>query len=142
MYYHTDAPTIWMNMKDCLLKRIAEITEQIELATEPDWIAWGLITRARIYEENGSKEAAIEDLDTAIELPDIPMEKLEEALRARSWIRFCDKQYAAAFMDIEQIMFTPEMPRDLVLGARLQRNEIIRVASIAGIDLDESSLLI
>jgi hypothetical protein len=124
-----------LKMKEFLQKRIDEVTEQIELMTEPDWVAWGLITRAALYKESGNEEAAIRDLSAAIELPDISMDKLEEALRARSWIRHCNNQYAAALMDIEQIMHEPEMPRDRVMGARLQFNEIVRAAGVAGIDL-------
>jgi len=123
-------------MQKYLQKRIEEVTEQIELATDPDWIAWGLITRAAIQKERGNTEAALEDLGAAINLPDIPLEKLEEALRARSWIMFCANQYAAALMDIEQIIFNPEMPGDLVGGAKMQRSEIYRVANLAGVDLD------
>lgn len=122
-------------MQNHLQKRIAEVTEQIELATDPDWIAWGLITRAAIQEELGNTNAAIEDLGTAIELPDIPIEKLEEALRARSWIMLCVDNFEAAMMDIEQIMFTPDMPFDRVVSARLQFREISRAAKAAGVDL-------
>ncbi len=32
-----------LKMKKHLQTRIDEVTEQIELLTEPDWIAWGLI---------------------------------------------------------------------------------------------------
>jgi len=45
-------------------KRTDEVTEQIELATEPGWIAWGPITRATIYAENGDTIAALQDLTT------------------------------------------------------------------------------
>ncbi len=63
------------------------------------------------------------------------MVKLEEALRDRSWIRQCNNQYAAALMDIEQIIHEPEMPRDRIMGARLQFNELVRAAGEIGIDL-------
>ena len=123
-------------MQKHLQKRIEEVTEQIELATDPDWIAWGLITRAAIQKERGNTEAALEDLGAAIDLSDIPLEKLEEALRARSWIMLCANKYAAALMDIERIIFNPEMPGDLLGGAKMQRIEIYRVADLAGVDLD------
>ena len=38
-------------------------------------------------------------------------------------------------MDIEQIIYTDEMPPTKVLSARLQRSEIARSAARAGIDL-------
>lgn len=122
-------------MKKHLQNRINEVTEQIEQLTDPDWVAWGLIARAALYKESGDKESAIKDLTAAIDLPDIPMRKLEEALRARSWIRQCNDQYAAALMDIERIIHEPEMPRDRVGGARLQFHQIVSEAQEAGIDL-------
>ena len=123
-------------MQKYLQKRIEEVTEQIELATDPDWIAWGLITRAAIQKERGDTEAALEDLGAAIDLLGIPLDKLDEALRERSWVMLCANQYAAALMDIERIIFNPKMPGDRVGGAKLQRMEIYRVADLAGVDLD------
>ncbi|MBE9549433.1 MAG: hypothetical protein IMF09_08530 [Proteobacteria bacterium] len=127
-------------MKAYLLQRIVEMTEQTELATEPDWVVWGLTTRSAIYLELGQIDSAIDDLDTAITVPGIPMEKLESVLRKRSWLKYSANQYAAALMDMEQIIHTPEMPRDLVLGAKLQINEIIRGASAAGVDLRSGTI--
>jgi hypothetical protein len=126
-----------LKMKEYIKTRIAEVTEQIELLTDPDWVAWGYMTRAALHKELGDIEAAIQDLSTAIEVPDIPLDKLEDALHERSWIKYCNKQYSAALMDVEQILLEPDMPKYRLLGARMLYREIIRGAREAGIDLVE-----